>query len=139
MTSSIELDSVAFDTFFPVAGLPPAEQAHPRPLTTQAELAASPPAPAPDGPPPEEAEQQRPLLLLPDEPQFEEGPRKWRPEEAQIWFRNVRKTHPKKPGENKSAYARRLHEHMKNDFEEIPWTEWGTLLRRLNDPASEDD
>ena len=34
---SIELDSVAFDTFFPVAGLPPAEQAHPRPLTTQAE------------------------------------------------------------------------------------------------------
>ena len=37
--SSIELDSVVFDTFFPVAGLPPAE--HPRPLTTQAEQVLS--------------------------------------------------------------------------------------------------
>ena len=38
--SSIEFDSAAFDAFFPVAGLPPAE--HPRPLTTQTEPAASP-------------------------------------------------------------------------------------------------
>ena len=37
--SSIVLDSVAFDTFFPVADLPPAE--HPKPLPTQAEPAPS--------------------------------------------------------------------------------------------------
>ena len=46
--SSIEFDSVAFDAFFPVADLPPAE--HPKPLTTQAEPAASPPAPQPAEP-----------------------------------------------------------------------------------------
>ena len=61
--SSIKLDSVAFDAFFPVADLPPAEQrephwravevevdaaapgqAHPRPLTTPAEPEGSPSA-----------------------------------------------------------------------------------------------
>jgi hypothetical protein len=83
-------------------------------------------------PSPEEAEQQRP----PDEP----PPKKWRPDEVQTWFKNVKQLHPQKPRENKSAYARRLYEHMKNDFEEdIPWTEWGTLRRRLDDPSTEDD
>jgi hypothetical protein len=89
-------------------------------------------------PPPEEAEQQRSLLFLPDEPQFE-GPRKWRPEEGQVWLENAKQIHPRKPRETKSAYARRLYEHMKNDFgEDIPWTGWETLRRRLNDPSIED-
>jgi hypothetical protein len=48
--SGIELDSAAFDTFFPVAGLPPAE--HPRPLTTQAEPVVADPAPAGSAVPP---------------------------------------------------------------------------------------
>ena len=48
--TSIELDSVAFDTFFPVAGLPPAE--HPRPSTTQAEPVIADPAPAASVAPP---------------------------------------------------------------------------------------
>lgn len=48
-TSSIKLDSVAFDTFFPGAGLPPAE--HSRPLPTQAEPAIADPAPASAAPP----------------------------------------------------------------------------------------
>jgi hypothetical protein len=69
---------------------------------------------------------------LPEEPQLEES-RKWRPNEVRTWFKSVRKTHPQKPGENKSAYARRLHNHMKDDFEgDIPWGE-PTLRRRLND------
>jgi hypothetical protein len=106
------------------------------------ESAAREPKPAPPSPqvepepPPEEPEQQRPpLLLLPDEPQFEE-PRKWRPKEVQTWFSYIRKTYPQKPWENKSAYARRLYDHMKNNFrEDIPWSDWKTLLRRLNDPT----
>jgi hypothetical protein len=47
--SGIEFDSAAFDTFFPVAGLPPAE--HPRPLTTQAAPGIADPAPASAAPP----------------------------------------------------------------------------------------
>jgi hypothetical protein len=43
--SSIELDSVAFDAVFPVAGIPPAEQ-HPGPSTTPAERAIADPASA---------------------------------------------------------------------------------------------
>jgi hypothetical protein len=99
------------------------------------------PAPAPPTEPPrvEPVSSSPELLLLPDEPQFE-GLRKWQPEEVQAWFKNIRKTHPKKPGETNNAYARRLYEHMQNDFEEdIPWTEWTTLRRRLNDPLTEDD
>jgi hypothetical protein len=117
------------------APAPPTEPLQVDPAPSEAEPAPPPPIESP----PEEAEQQRPPLLLPDEPQFEE-PRKWRPEEVQTWFKNIRKTHRKKPEETKSAYARRLYEHMKNDFEEdIPWTEWTTLLRRLNDPSTKDD
>src|SRR5262245_5870598 len=67
------------------------------------------PKPLAQEPPPEQAEQQKPLVLLPDEPQFE-GPKKWRPEEVQAWFKNVRKIEPRKPKENKNAYARRLYE-----------------------------
>ena len=83
-------------------------------------------------PPAEDVEQQR-LLRLPEEPQFEE-PTRWRPDQVQTWFENVRKIHPRKPGENKSAYARRLHnDHMKKDFGGvIPW-DVSTLRRRLND------
>ena len=47
--SSIKFDSVAFDAFFPVAGLPPAE--HPRSLTTQAEPVIADPAPTSAVPP----------------------------------------------------------------------------------------
>src|SRR5262249_46311673 len=89
--------------------------------------------------PPEEAERQRSLLLLPDEPQLEE-PRKWRPDEAQTWFENAKQSHPQGFGESKNAYARRLYDHMKDDFgEDIPWSEWTTLRRRLDDPPAEDD
>jgi hypothetical protein len=110
-------------------------QACPRPLPTQAESTALPRVePVPSSPklsaqelPPEEAEQQ------PDEPQFE-GPRKWQPDEVPEWFRHVRTTYPRKPGETKSAYAHRLHEHMTNDFEIPPWSDAETVRRRLNDP-----
>jgi hypothetical protein len=82
---------------------------------------------------------QEPLLLLPDEPQFEE-PRKWRPDEAPAWFENAKQIHSKKPGESKNAYAQRLYDYMKEDFkEDIPWSDWTTLRRRLNDPPPEDD
>jgi len=102
--------------------------------------------PAPSSPklsaqesPSEEPEQQRPLLLLPDEPQFE-GRRKWRPDEAPAWFEKARQDHPQEPEETKNAYARRLYEHMKDDFGgNIPWSEWTTLRRRLDDPPAEDD
>ena len=53
------------------------------------------------------------------------------------WFKNAKQDYPQKSGESKNAYARRLYEHMKNDFgENIPWTEWTTLRRRLNDPPT---
>jgi len=87
-------------------------------------------------PPPEEAEQQRSLLLLPDEPQLA-GPRKWQPDEGRAWLENAKPAHPRKPGESKNAYARRLYGHMENDFgEDIPWSEWTTLRRRLNNPST---
>ena len=46
---SIELDSVAFDAFFPVAGLPPAE--HQEPLTRRPSRGSLHPAPASAAPP----------------------------------------------------------------------------------------
>src|SRR5262245_40680961 len=86
----------------------------------------------------EEAEQQRRLLVLPDEPQLE-GPRQWRPDEAPIWFENAKRTHSRNPGESKNAYARRLHGYMRKDFgEDVPWTE-STVRRRLDDPSTGDD
>jgi len=112
-------------------------QARPRPVTTQAEPEPVPPTESQQPsspklsvqePPPEEAEQQ------PDEPQFE-GPKKWRPEEVPKWFRHVRTTYPRKPGETKSAYADRLHKQMTKDFDENPpWSDAETVRRRLNDP-----
>jgi hypothetical protein len=81
---------------------------------------------------PKKAEQQK-LVLLPDEPQFE--PKIWRPEDVQLWFKEAKDNHPRESDENKSAYARRLHnDHMRNDFVggAIPWT-LATLRRRLDD------
>jgi hypothetical protein len=72
---NIELDSVAFNTCFPITDLPPVErkllapqaievdsaalkQARPRPLATQAEPTASPPATALGKPPPKQSERE---------------------------------------------------------------------------------
>src|SRR5262249_16906572 len=76
----------------------------------------------------EEAEQQRPPLFVPNELQ-----RKWLPKEVQTWFGKVRAGHPRTREESKSAYTRRLHKYMENDFDDPPW-DVETLRRRLNDP-----
>jgi len=125
---AIEVDSAALRQARPRSAEPePAPPTGPTPLSPK--LSAQ-------EPPPGEVEQQRQLLLLSDEPQLE-GPRQWRPDEALTWFKNAKQDHPQKSGESKNAYARRLYEHMKNDFgENIPWTEWTTLRRRLNDPPT---
>jgi hypothetical protein len=101
---------------------------------------ASPSSEPPAGQEPQQEETGRPkLLLLPEEPQFEDL-RKWRPEEAMNWLKEAMKDRPKKAGESKNAWAERLYKQMKRDFgTDIPWSEWGTLRRRMNDPSMTDD
>jgi hypothetical protein len=72
------------------------------------------------------------LTLLSDEPQFE-PPAKWRPEQAEEWFEKIMIGHPRRSGESKNQWARRLYnDHMKPDFgDAIPWDE-GTVRRRMN-------
>lgn len=73
----------------------------------------------------------RRLTLLPEEPQFEEPIRR-RPEEAKAWL--AEKMASLKPGENKNEWARRQYPEMEKDFgENIPWKDWQTLRRRMND------
>jgi hypothetical protein len=119
-----------------VEPLPPSEPKHPAPASSSSQVktepALSPSEPAATREPPAEDVEWQKLPQLPEKPQLEES-RKWRPNEVRTWFKSVRKTYPQKSGENKSAYARRLHDHMKNDFEgDPPWGE-PTLRRRLND------
>jgi hypothetical protein len=123
---SIKVDSAALRQARPR----PAEPA-PAPPTESLRVAPAPSSPklSAQEPPPEEAEQQGSLLFVPNELQ-----RKWRRKEAPTWFKKVRERYPQKPGENKSAYAGRLHDYMKNDFESPPWSDAGTVRRRLNDP-----
>jgi hypothetical protein len=125
------------------ARIPPAESASSEtllsPPSPPTESTLSPSEPSATREPPAEDVERRRLLQLPEEPQLEES-RKWQPNEAQTWLKSMRKTHPQQPGENKSDYARRLYDRMTNDFDEdIPWSGWETLLRRLNDPVIADD
>jgi hypothetical protein len=73
----------------------------------------------------------RKLTLLPDEPQFQG---RWRPEDVKIWFKKIRRDHPRRPDEHKTEWAERLYDHMKNNFENPPWGDAAALRRRLNDP-----
>jgi hypothetical protein len=105
------------------------------------EPAPSPPdAPAAQELSPEKADRPK-LLQLPEEPQSQfEDLRKWRPEEAMKWLKQAMKDRPQKPDESKNAWAERLYEQMKRDFgTDIPWTESGTLRRRMNDLSMMDD
>jgi hypothetical protein len=78
--------------------------------------------------------QEPPDVRLPQKPQIEEL-RKWRPKDVKDWFEETIKNHPQKRGESKNAWARRLYnDHMTKDFgEDIPWTSWETLRRRMDD------
>src|SRR5262249_53630179 len=63
--------------------------------------------------------------------------KKWQPEEGLKWLDEAMKNHPRrKEGEkeeSKNAWARRLYDKMKVDFEDrIPWNGWESLRRRMN-------
>ena len=89
------------------APAPPTEPPQVDPAPYEAEPAPPPPIQSP----PEEAEQQRPPLLLPDEPQFEE-PRKWRPDEARRPVpENEADPSSKAGGEQKRLCASAVHAH----------------------------
>jgi hypothetical protein len=106
----------------------------------QPSLPASEPAPSPpEASATRETERQQ-LLRLPEKPQFE-GRTKWRPKDVLDWFKETIKNHPQEPGESKNKWAQRLyHDHMKKDFgEDIPWSCWESLRRRINDPSASDD
>jgi hypothetical protein len=109
--------------------MPPPAPPSPSPSPPTSEPAAeSPPA---QEPPRQEAERPKPLQL-PEEPQIGEY---WCQKDVKLWLKHIREKHPQMPGESKSVWARRLHEHMKTDFgANIPWREWNTVLRRIHDP-----
>jgi hypothetical protein len=67
-----------------------------------------------------------------EKPQLEPA-KKWRPDEALKWLAHTMRCNSQGQGESKNAWARRLYNHMKADFEDqIPWSEWGTLRRRMD-------
>jgi hypothetical protein len=110
----------------------------PDPAPTKPTLSPSEPS-ATREPPVEAGQQELPDVRLPEEPQLEE-PRKWSPKDALEWLEQAKRDHPQREGENKNKWAQRLYDHMKTDFgEDIPWTGWLTLRRRLDDPSTGDD
>jgi hypothetical protein len=86
----------------------------------------------PRGRSPEEKPQR--LIVLSDEPQQEQAPKRRR-EEASTWLVEKLKSDPPKPGESKNKWAERLHPVMRDDFgDPPPWSETG-LRRRMDDPG----
>jgi hypothetical protein len=69
----------------------------------------------------------------PEAPQSESA-KKWQSKEALRWLVIAMENNPRRSGESKNAWARRLYDdHMKKVFgDDIPWSEWGTLRRRMD-------
>jgi hypothetical protein len=85
-------------------------------------------------PPKPQTEERGPLLRLPEEPQLspEEPKKRWRPEDAKNWLVQMMTDHP--PRANWNNWAREAYVKMKDDFgEDIPWHDWQSLRRRMND------
>jgi hypothetical protein len=77
-----------------------------------------------------------PLALVPAmevAPEQTSPAKKWQPEEAKGWLSDYQTAHPLW-GQNKNAWARQAYVQMQKDFgAAIPWNDWQTLRRRLND------
>jgi hypothetical protein len=105
---------------------PPSEQ--PQPKEPQPQAAEPPTEPQPQAEPQPEKPQAEERELSPGEPK-----KRWEPKDAKNWL--VQRIINDPPGKaNWAQWARNAYFKMKGDFgEDIPWSDWETLRRRMND------